>query len=137
MPAAFINRLFVVHFQEFNLDFYDRLRLEHPEVQHAIGFSLYKLGQLDDGAWHTLGEIMPSLILPAVRRAITSQEDPMLWNELQVEGVIQAVSQRFLEPMESFGLLELDNTWEATGLITEDSRVRLTPLFEKFISFNL
>jgi len=132
-----LNRLFVVHCQEFNLDFYDRLRLEHPEVQHAVAFSLYKLGQLDDGAWHALGEAIPALMLPIVRHAITRQEDPLLWNELQVEGVIQAVSQRFLEPMESFGLLELDNTWEATGLLTEESRVRLTPLFGKFINFQL
>ena len=101
-PGRLFNRLFVVHFQEFNLDFFDRLGLHHPEVQHGIAFSLYKLGQLNDGAWHTLGDVMPNLILPAVRRAVTSQEDPLLWNELQIEGVIQAVSQRFLEPMESF-----------------------------------
>lgn len=129
--------LFLMQFQKLNLDLYDRHGLESREIQNGIEFSLCQIGRLPKSAWHNLAEVGPRLMLPFVKREITSREDHQVWNEFQINAVTQDLGYRLIEPLEIFGLVETQDKEKPLFRLSTSTEFRRTGLWDRFISFNL
>ncbi len=120
--------LFSTYFRKLNLS-YMSFGPEAPAVQHTIAFSLYMLSKHADD-WIKLETLAPFLLLPAARGQLYQpgrSDTGIYFNSL--------VCYRVIQPLESFGLLEL-REFGKPG-IPQNFEVRKTGLFDKFIRFHL
>jgi len=115
------KQLFTTFFRKLNLSILD-VEWDFPEVQDTLAFSLYALAkQADD--WTSVEDLLEKAFLPGIAAAMPelSYGGSMGWWILR---------HRILLPLNDFGLLEIDGE-------DEDMRVKKTPLFDRFISFDL
>lgn len=125
--SELFTTLFRVQFKRFNLEYLDGAP-DLPEFQYTIGYTLFRFGQVG-GEWRTTDDLAKSIVLPGVGEVLTRSpfHDPM---PLIVE-------TRFLQPLEGFGLAEVqDQEWKP-GTPRPEDLFRKTPLFERFLSFTL
>lgn len=119
--------LFVTHFNDFNLAYGD-YGDEHPEVQDTVGYTVWALGQ-EAREWKSADELAATVFLPAVRQELRDE----WW--VDAPGVL--LSSRVLFPLKRFGLVETKTAGDdAVGRISMND-ARVTPLFDKFLRFNL
>jgi len=108
------------------LAYFDRMPLEHwPQAQ--FGIVLWALSRtLDD--WHTPDDLSRSCVLPEAE--VTTM--PAQWSSWAFEA-------RMLRPLQLFGLVEVHAEQEAQpdGCNRERRRYRKSPLFDRFLSFDL
>jgi hypothetical protein len=103
--------------------------LEIPTFQQTIVFSFYALS-VCASTWRRTKELAPEVLLPITLNQIPRHE---YWDETE-----WAVRRRLLMPMENFGLLEsreLNEQDGSPGALRMEARK--TPLFDRFISFDL
>ena len=121
--------LFMTKFRKFNLAFSDGMP-EWPDFQHTIGFSFYRLAQLDD-RWHRLEKTYARLILPAVGDRLPRNE--------YIDYREALVNHRFLRPLAGFGLVE--TKWEPgeknPGRAQTIVFFRKTKLLDRLVKFDL
>ncbi len=119
--------LFRVQFREMNLAYLDRFAPEAPGLQHTIPFALYRFALVGE-KWAKAERLVPKLMLPSVRREMTPSEHSDL--------AALVLSSRLLWPLERFGLAE---TREVRGKRPNfpDREYRKTPLYDRFLRFNL
>lgn len=120
--------LFITYFRDFNLSYADRMP-ENSALQDTIAFSFYMLAE-NANRWEQSQQIAPILLLPSVRTHMMKSAKHS-WQE-DFTWLVQA---RILRPLESFGLLELQESRK--GKILEGVKVRKTSLFDRFIKFDL
>jgi hypothetical protein len=121
------RNLFVTHFNDFNLAYGDYGE-EHPEVQDTVGYTVWALGQ-EAREWKSADELAATVSLPAVRQELRDE----WW--VDAPGVL--LSSRVLFPLKRFGLVETKTAaGDAVGRISMND-ARVTPLFDKFLRFNL
>ena len=123
--SALYATLFVAHFQKLNLACLDRLP-ENDALQATIAYSLYVLSRLD-GSWHSSQQLAPRLLLPAARNYTAFPE---------AESGLREVEARILGPLAQFGLLD-SRPVESSPSSCNAFEVRKTPLFDRFIRFQL
>ena len=82
-------------------------------------------------------EVAHKLLLPAVKRACTSDEDHSQWNEYQVQGVVKNLGYRLIEPLEICGLVETRNPGHSLLDLSPTTEFKLTEFYGRFISFYL
>jgi hypothetical protein len=119
--------LFRVHFRRLNLALLDGVG-PVPGFQHTIAYSLYRFGRVG-AEWHTPAELKTELVLPAVRREVPQERgfDPL---EILLEN-------RLLRPLEGFGLAEVQELPREPGSWRDMHRYRKSPLFDRFLRFEL
>jgi len=118
--------LFQTYFTKFNLGYRDRLP-ELKEIQDTIGYSLYRISQFCNN-YGSLEGLLHNIFLPAVLVKIQDTMGPKReWT--------WAVETRIVRPLEDFGLLESKRKKEKYSY--EIVAVRKTPLFDKFMKFEL
>ena len=123
--SALYAALFVAHFQKLNLARLDRLP-ENDALQATIAYSLYVLSRLD-GSWHSSQQLALRLLLPAARNYTAFPE---------AESGLREVEARILGPLAQFGLLD-SRPVESSRSSCNAFEVRKTPLFDRFIRFQL
>ena len=79
----------------------------------------------------------PKLLLPAVKQAITSDEDHTRWNEYQVEGVVKNLGYRLIEPLEVCGLVETRDLHSPLLDLSPTTEFKKAELYDRFLSFAL
>jgi len=101
-----------------------------PELnsfQSTIAFTFYMFGKLGSN-WKGPKELAPLLLLPVVKNEVPS------FDARDSSHIL--IKTRFLNPMESFGLLEKRSLSEKKYFFA-DFEVRKTKLFDNFFSFDL
>jgi len=125
--GALYALLFHAHFHKFNLAYMDG----YPEcgaLQGQMTFSLAVLDRLA-GDWSPWDDLVPRLILPAVRHEIEA------WDK---EHFLAGMARlRIIEPLEAFGLIECDCAVDVTPILPKLTRIRTTHLFDQFIRIEL
>ncbi len=116
--------LFRALFLRINLDAFDGLP-EAPQVQKTIGFSIYQLSKISK-EWINLEDIAESLFFVELLKTLVARE-------YSRPPAITYSEMRIVRPLHKFGLVEFTtkNSW---GEIVQ---IRKTPLFDRFIKFNL
>lgn len=90
--------LFRTMFRHFNLDCRDRLAMG-PDFQASLAYSFYRLADGPD-TWHSLTTDYEHLVFPEVLKGLPTIPDICLGRDL--------LEHRCLEPLEMFGLVELE-----------------------------
>jgi hypothetical protein len=98
-----------------------------PEIQPVLAIVLWRLALVADDWVDVKGlapKILPPRLLPYVHAAMVSEYDSEEW----------ILVSYVLNPLFNFGLLarEKGPTWP---VIVDDDRIRITPLFRRFLSF--
>ena len=120
--------LFHMYFKVFNLGYLDRF-YECPGVQHAIAYSFYVIHRVATD-WQNTEGLAEKLFLPSVLNEIPP--DPY------GTGYADLVARlRILEPLRQFGLIETTYCKDPVSRCHHIDRVRKTPLFDRFVSFQL
>ncbi len=116
--------LFRALFLRINLDAFDGLP-EAPQVQKTIGFSIYQLSKITED-WVNIEDIAESLFFAELIKTLPVRE-------YSRAPAISYAEMRVLRPFNKFGLIEITtkNSW------MEIAQIRKTPLFDRFIKFNL
>ncbi|TVR59408.1 MAG: hypothetical protein EA422_15080 [Gemmatimonadales bacterium] len=118
------HHLFRVQMRGMNLAFSDRYPTEET-LQFGVPFTLVRLAR-EAREWIPPQELVPRILLPRVLEEVEGDV-----GSASLPGV---VTHRILRPLRRFGLLEWE--WdedERRGLQLSPRRVRLTPLFDRFI----
>ncbi len=118
--------LFKTLFLKINLAYLDRMP-EFSSFQDTIAFSIYMFGKLCAN-WEKPKDIASSLLLPSVR-----EEIHMIY-PYDMTAVL--IKTRFINPLESFGLLERKYISGKTYYFAE-YEIRKTELFDSFFKFDL
>ncbi|MEE8583376.1 MAG: hypothetical protein V3T83_00835 [Acidobacteriota bacterium] len=124
--SALFATLFVARFQKLNLACLDRLP-ENDALQATISYSLYVLSR-QDRSWHSSQQLAPRLTLPAARKSSCAFSE--------AKSGLREVESRILEPLVQFGLLDSCPV-ESSRCSCSAFEVRKTPLFDRFIRFQL
>lgn len=119
--------LFRTHFRRFNLAYLDGVQ-PVPALQHTVAFSLYRFGR-GGGDWKRPEELSGEMVLPAVREELP--EDP------HFDRVSLITETRVLRPLEGFGLAESKELPREPGQWRDPRAYRKTPLFDRFLGFEL
>lgn len=117
--------LFVTYFQKFDLNYFTRCH-EWNEFREILPYSLYRLSKLDDG-WHRIDIIAHEVLLPSLFDLADQRGNPRL--SYTYETLV-------LDPLSKFELLE-GKKLGIKGLEDFDPQFRKTPLFDRFIKFDL
>lgn len=121
--------LFETAFQAYNLNY--RSRVDYGEgLQHSLAFCFHQLAKLDT-EWHDLSETIDLLLLPEVSRELMALQ----WGDVRSRVIIG----QLLEPLEIFGLVEFNalETAPDKRVYPTWTEFRKTPLFERFVDFEL
>ena len=110
-------RLFDIHFRKFNLAYRFHFGPDAPSLQVSVPYTLYRISRLSEGPYE-LSRLAPDLVIPAVR------------NDCGEEELTSLLRWRVLEPLRSFGLLEVSK--DKSGLYLQKR-----PLFERFLEFRI
>ncbi|MFO7974588.1 MAG: hypothetical protein R6V12_08135 [Candidatus Hydrogenedentota bacterium] len=119
--------LFVTYFRKLNLDYVARLD-DIPEIQRGAAYSFYRIGQLTED-WVSHLDVIEQAITPNVKGALYSDFSKCIRFE--------EASERLLEPLEAFGLLEKRDESRYWFFDDEPVYLRKTPLFDKLLKFRL
>ena len=124
--GALLALLFRTWFQKFNLAYTDRLP-DYPDFQSRVVFSFWQLSRLESG-WQRLVDAVPKLLPPGAVPSIPRLDhyDFRPW----------LAHARLLEPLENFGLVELEREATTPRPPVEAERFRRTPLFAAFLDFS-
>lgn len=124
--GALFRHLFLTYFRKLDLRYVAHLR-DVPEIQSTMAITLWRLAETA-GDWRLVNGIAREILPPRVRErmldAMVSDYDTEEW----------IVSSYVLTPLRDLGLLEREKESEWPG-IGEKDRVRISPLFRRFISF--
>lgn len=120
--------LFHTYFRVFNLGYLDRF-YECPGVQHTIAYSFYALHRLAND-WQNTEGLAERILLPSVLNEIPPDPYGTGYADL-------VARHRILEPLRQFGLIECTYCTDRVSRCPRMDRVRKTPLFDRFITFNL
>lgn len=124
--GALYCTLFTAHFRSLALECLDPLG-DWPSLQIGVPYALYQLSRESD-EWRTIEPGNLPYLLPAAHIDLPEDTD-LEAAELAYELFVN----RVLVTLCNFGLIELDN-----GVApTDDTTFRKTPLFDKFIRFQL
>jgi hypothetical protein len=120
--------LFKANFQKLNLA-YMSFGPELPELQHTIAFSFYMLSK-HVNKWTRLETLAPFLLLPSAKEPLEGVGGSYAAIHFKM-----IVLHRIIQPLESFGLLEIKESKGKKFL--QNHMIRKTALFDRFIRFNL
>ena len=134
--GSFYARLFLTRFREMDLDAMDPTGEEYPAIQHTLAFSLYALGRMDPARWYNPSDFYPAVLLPAAKQEVGGSEETGDWSEDDWWCVIDAMDCRFIDPLRELGLIE-EREMEQAQSEVDTFQLRPTPLFRKFISFDI
>jgi hypothetical protein len=120
--------LFSVYFKEMNLGYLGST-FELPHLQYSIPFILYKLKELAK-KWTPLEDLTPDILLFTVSLELNYEDvdSVSMASDLLYEDLFSALSR--------FGLLETRKSSAADRGAYPD-QVRITPLMESFLVFNV
>jgi len=118
--------LFSTFFRRFNIAYRDGFG-KFSSIQPTIPFSFYVLSKFADG-FFKIKEMEEKIFLPAVRREIM-EHSRRPWD---ITGLVHT---RIIEPLQSFGLIEVVSGSKLSGFNIE--AVKKTGLFDKFMRFSL
>lgn len=120
--------LFSTYFKEMNMS-YIGSTIELPHLQYSVPFILYKLQRLAKD-WVPVEELLPEILLNSVRLELQYEdvEGTGLANDLLYEDLFSSLNR--------FGLLDTRKSADTNEHDYPD-QIRITPLFEKFISLNV
>ncbi|NQT19174.1 MAG: hypothetical protein HQ592_05680 [Planctomycetes bacterium] len=119
--------LFYTYFRKFNTAYRDRLP-DTPRLQGLAAFTLYRLG-LVARDWTAVSDLPDLVLLPAVRDELSEMTMPHFEEA-------DYVSFRILEPLVSFGLLDVQ-TVGILGRVQKMSSVRTTALWDRLLEFSI
>ena len=130
--------LFVTFFRVLDLDGLDPICDKEPSIQQTLAYSFHSLTKLPvDGRWLKLKDVIPAILLPSVKSALTGKENHQDWGEEDLDLALDRVQWRVIDPLyRYFGLLEWQEKDGVEDLL-ERLEVRPTPLLARFLSFNL
>jgi hypothetical protein len=124
--GALFLRLFLAYFRKFDLHYDFHLR-DVPGIQQTMAVILWRLDATAGDCVPVRG-LAPQLLLPGVlaqlHRAMAYPHDTEEW----------ILAGYVFEPLHDFGLIERQEPTEWPS-ITEHDFIRVTPLWQKFISF--
>ena len=119
--------LFSAHFTKFNLAYRDQLP-DVSGIQKTVPYTFYQLSKLAKKQMNMAG-LAPRIFLPAVMKEINTQ---LTSPYAKVEWLIRT---RIIEPLEIFGLIECSRKKQKG--YSEIEKIKKTPLFDKFMKFEL
>ena len=122
--------LFVAFFRKFNMAYARPLVFELASIQTCIGYSLWRIGVVAS-RWRPVRGLEMQLLLPAVRENV---EDEIGGNPYW--SVNKILEWCLFSPMLQWGLLEMRHK-QVSKHLEELEAVRITPLFRKFLRFDL
>lgn len=121
------HKLFISYFRKFDLRYGFRLR-DVPGIQQSMAVILWRLDEVAHD-WRAVKHLAPHILLPRVLKQLhevmTSPYDKEEW----------ILSGYVLEPLHDFGLIECKKP-KGAWKISEDDSIRITPLWNQFISFS-
>jgi hypothetical protein len=123
--GALYAELFYNYFTRFNIAYAD-FAPEMPEIQVAARYLLYAVRQRATD-WTRPGDVCQGALPPGLARILMTRHSP--------ERVEIAVEMRILNSLERFGLMERRDERENGRYV--GTQVRITPLFDRFITFTL
>jgi hypothetical protein len=124
--GALFRQVFLTYFRKLDLRYVAHLR-DVPEIQSTMAITLWRLAETA-GDWRPVKGIAREILPPRVRERML---DAMV-SEYDTEECI--VSSYVLNPLHTLGLLEREKESDWPG-IGEKDRVRISPLFRRFIAF--
>ncbi len=122
-------RLFLTYYRRFDMAYAD-LDMEAPGIQHTFGYTLFMIRRLA-ADWTLAGELAESVVFPAVEYELPLST-PYSGNR-----AFWFVCLRIFGPLMHFGLLESESEDGLRFKDKENTPVRITPLFDKLIQFNV
>jgi hypothetical protein len=119
------KKLFITYFQDYNISYMDPLP-EIPGLQPVVRYCLYAVRQCAED-WAPIAELSTEVLPPGLRREAL--------DSMREKHVQWAVEVRILNIFAIFGILE----WSPDRFTPEFSqaKMRVTPLFDRFITFDL
>ena len=124
--GSLYRRMFLAYFRRFDLHYDFHLR-DAPGIQQTLAVTLWRLDTIAR-EWTPVLGLAPQILLPGVleqlRAAMRSPHDTEEWI---LRGYV-------LDPLFDFDLIEREKRSEWPRL-TDDDRIRLTPLWRKFVAF--
>lgn len=121
----FMKYLFISYFRKFDLNYFTRYH-EWNEFREILPYSLYRFSKLDD-QWHRIDIIANRVLLPSIFELADKRGEKRL---------ASAYSALILKPLSKFELLE-GRKLGVKGVKDFDPQYRNTPLFDRFIEFDL
>jgi len=118
--------LFRTFYELFCLSYLDRLP-EFDSLQGTINYTFYRLSMICS-EYTAVENMFNKIVLPAVH-------DEIHHNEIVISNIGWLLRARILEPLIDFGLIE--GKMEKGEYVEEIVEVRKTPLFDKFMGFEL
>ena len=115
--------LFSTYFKEMNLGYLGST-IELPHLQYSVPFILYKLQNLPK-SWVPVEELLSDILLYSVTLELNLED-------ADTSIALDLLYDDLLTPLEYFSLIE---TRPKNG--TTPAEIRITPLFDEFIEFNL
>lgn len=129
-PGELFYLLFYTYFYKFNLAYYDCLP-EWPEIQDTINFSLF-MAREHCNDWMSPEELTEITLVRGLR--LDRKYSEYLSKPYNDDDLVWAYRGRFIETMINFGLFETQE--ERKTRFLGKSKIRRTPLLEKFINFH-
>ena len=126
--GALYRTLFLNFFRKLNLAYAAQFS-DLPEFQESMAVTLWRLDDVARG-WQPAGELAPLVLLPAVLRSV----EAVCAGGFHTPG--ELLISFVLTPLLKFGLIQRASGDEWPR-ITEQERLRLAPLWRKFISFHV
>lgn len=125
--GALYAGLFSAYFTKFNLAYTDGMP-EYPDIQRTATYSLCMLSRRAQ-EWRVAEELAQEVFLPAVAQDI----QPRIYTDAR-ESLLR---MRIVSPLKRFGLVDCEYDEEQTRFFFRLTRVRVTPLFNRFLEFDL
>jgi hypothetical protein len=119
--------LFTSYFQKYNIGYAYNHVIELDWLQREAGYVLMPL-QLQADKWINAAAIAPKLLHPMIHNRLEDELKAVAYME-----VIDALESYFFNPLETWGLLEIERTKQ--GYFEVIQRIRKTELFDQFIRF--
>lgn len=121
-------RLFDAFFRKYNIGYRHNYGIDIDWLQHEIRFILYPLS-LKAKKWIDVADLAQELLHPMVCDNLREQ--------LSTQSFLKetnAMVRYFVRPLHDWGMLDIK--WSDDPRFREPKRIRLSPLFSKFIRFN-
>ena len=134
----FVN-LFVTFFRVLDLDGLDPICDKEPSIQQALTYSFHSLTKLPaDGRWLKLKDVIPAILLPSVKNALTARKTTRIGGRRPRPGFgscAVASNRSPLSILRAFGMAG-EGRGRGEGIL-DCLEVRPTPLLARFLSFHL
>jgi hypothetical protein len=120
--------LFISYFQKYNIGYAFGPSIDLDWLQNEAGYILRPLQLLAD-KWVEMKEIAPKLLHPMIEHRLRNELRSVTYTK-----VTDVVEGYFLNPLELWGLLEIERAKE--GYFEVIKRIRKTEIFDQFIRFD-